>query len=176
MPLQRPYVSFRRLRTCRPEIPILVNAMLRVREIIASRSWSTSQEPTSECWWADVLADPRTHSRTQPRASYGRLGSAERAYYGRDATDFQVACTKCDWKAAFARAELIAIHGAHHLASPTCEKAGNQWDRCGVYYVTPDRLKRGGVSAAEIGWFYCACVTVPRERPTTACQNPPQSL
>jgi hypothetical protein len=99
-------------------------------------------------WWADVLADPRARSRRQPRMSYAHQGSAQRAYY--TAADeprpiIEVACTKCDWKAAFARAELIATHGAHypmpdllrHLASPTCEKAGSQWDHYGVYYVTP---------------------------------------
>jgi len=25
----------------------------------------------------------------------------------------------------------------NHLASPTCAKVGNQWDRCGAYYVNP---------------------------------------
>jgi hypothetical protein len=25
----------------------------------------------------------------------------------------------------------------NHLASPKCAKVGNQWDRCGAYYVYP---------------------------------------
>jgi hypothetical protein len=52
----KPKPNFTRLDQGRPEIAILVDAMLRAR---ASGSWSTSQEPTSEHWWADVLADPR---------------------------------------------------------------------------------------------------------------------
>jgi hypothetical protein len=33
-----------------------VDAMLRAREVVAARPWSTSQEATTEHWWADVLA------------------------------------------------------------------------------------------------------------------------
>ena len=56
-----------------------------------------------------------------------------------------VACSKCDWKAAYGRAELIASHGAEYplpsllneLAKPGCSRLGNQWDHCGVHYVEP---------------------------------------
>ena len=56
-----------------------------------------------------------------------------------------VACSKCDWRAAFERDELIASHGANyampnllnHLAAPGCGRLGSQWDRCGVHYVQP---------------------------------------
>ena len=56
-----------------------------------------------------------------------------------------VACSKCDWWAAFARDELIAAHGAdyampnllNHLAAPSCSRLGSEWDRCGVHYVEP---------------------------------------
>ena len=56
-----------------------------------------------------------------------------------------VACSKCDWKAAFRRADLVASHGADRamptllkdLAAPDCPKTDDQWDRCGVYYVEP---------------------------------------
>ena len=56
-----------------------------------------------------------------------------------------VACSKCDWKAAFRRDELLAAHGAacpmpsllERLAAPGCLKVGSQWDRCGVHYVDP---------------------------------------
>jgi hypothetical protein len=37
--------------------------MLRAREVVESRSWSTSQGPTSEHWWSDVLTDPRARRR-----------------------------------------------------------------------------------------------------------------
>jgi hypothetical protein len=56
-----------------------------------------------------------------------------------------VACSKCDWRAAFSRNELIASHGASHpmpnlldrLAAPECPRLGSMWDRCGVHYVEP---------------------------------------
>jgi hypothetical protein len=56
-----------------------------------------------------------------------------------------VACNKCEWRAAFARDELIAAHGEdypmpnllNHLAAPGCSRLGSQWDRCGVHYVEP---------------------------------------
>jgi hypothetical protein len=59
----KPPPNFTRLDPGRLEIVILVDAMLRAREVVASRSWSTSQEPTTEHWWADVLADPRARIR-----------------------------------------------------------------------------------------------------------------
>jgi hypothetical protein len=66
-----------------------------------------------------------------------------------------VACSKCDWKAAFRRDELIAAHGAacampsllERLASPSCTKVGSQWDRCGVRYVEPISGPRAGSAA-----------------------------
>jgi hypothetical protein len=54
----KPVPNFTRLDSGRPEIAILMDAMMRAREVVATRPWSTSQEPTSEHWWADVLADP----------------------------------------------------------------------------------------------------------------------
>jgi hypothetical protein len=53
-----------------------------------------------------------------------------------------VACSKCDWRAAFSRDDLIASHGADHpmlkhLAAPGCSRLGSHWDRCGVHYVEP---------------------------------------
>ena len=56
-----------------------------------------------------------------------------------------VACSKCDWRAAFSRDDLIASHGANyampnllnHLAAPSCSRLGSHWDRCGVHYVEP---------------------------------------
>jgi len=56
-----------------------------------------------------------------------------------------LACSKCEWKGAFSRAELLAMYGAecplptllNHLAMPGCSKINTHWDRCGVYYVNP---------------------------------------
>jgi hypothetical protein len=127
-----------------PDVARLVAAMLRARAAVETRSWSHPQEPTSEEWWADVLADPR--ARTPRRR--GSEVAVERTFY-RLADEPRevifVACSKCEWKAAFQRAELITAHGAacpmptllEHLAAPGCAKVGSQWDRCGVHYVEP---------------------------------------
>ena len=125
------------------EIARLISAMLQAREAIEQRSWSRPQEPITEEWWADVLADPRARKRERrtdlavKRAFY-RLADERRE-------TILVACSKCDWQAAFLRDELIASHGAHyampnllnHLAAPNCSRLGSHWDRCGVHYVEP---------------------------------------
>jgi len=67
-----------------------------------------------------------------------RLGDERRAIV-------LVACSKCEWRAAFLGDDLIASHGAdypmpnllNHLAAPGCSRLGSQWDRCGVHYVKP---------------------------------------
>jgi hypothetical protein len=146
----KPPANFTRLDPGRLEIAILVDAMLRAREVVASRSWSTSQEPTTEHWWADVLADPRARIRRQPRGLYGRDSkrTAQKSDYrlADEASPLiEVSCSKCGWKGAFSRAELLAMYGAecplptllNHLAMPGCSKINTHWDRCGVYYVNP---------------------------------------
>jgi hypothetical protein len=93
-----------------PDVARLVAAMVQARDAVESRSWSHPQEPTTEEWWADVLADPRARRRerrtdlTVKRAFY-RLADEPREM-------ILVACSKCEWKAAFKRAELITAHGA----------------------------------------------------------------
>jgi hypothetical protein len=86
------------------------------------------------------LADPR--ARRQER----RRDLAVRPAFYRLADDpretILVACSKCEWKAAFLRDDLIASHGADyamldHLAAPGCSKLGSYWDRCGAHYVEP---------------------------------------
>jgi hypothetical protein len=135
--------NFTLLDSSLPEIGRLISAMLRVRDAVERRLWSHSQEPTGEEWWADVLADPRARKRER------RTDLAVKQAYYRLADEkceiILVACSKCDWRAAFARDELIAAHGAdyvmptllNHLAAPGCSRLGSQWDRCGVHYVEP---------------------------------------
>jgi len=68
-------------------------------------------------------------------------------------TTILVACTKCDWRAAFDRDELIAAHGADYplpnllslVTAPGCSRVGSQWDRCGAYYVKPIEGEVGAV-------------------------------
>jgi hypothetical protein len=49
----------------RPEVAMLIAAMLQARDAVERRSWSHPQEPTGEEWWADVLADPRARTDAQ---------------------------------------------------------------------------------------------------------------
>ena len=142
--------NFTLLDVSRPEIAGLLAAMLQAREAVRRRSWSHPQEPTGEEWWADVLADPRARMHSQP----GMRSRATPTFYRlRDETHetILVACSKCDWKAAFDRDALISSHGADcrltdllgKLSAPGCSKVGHHWDRCGAYYVEPiDRTNR----------------------------------
>jgi len=114
-----------------PDVARLVTAILQAREAIDRRSWSHPQEPTGEAWWADVLADPRARKRER------RTDLAVKQAFYRLADEMRgtilVACSKCDWRAAFSRDELIAAHGADYampnllnqLAAPTCSRLGS---------------------------------------------------
>src|SRR5262245_11162047 len=140
--MERP--NFALLDCTLPEIAIPLRAMLQARDAVERRVWSHSQEPVSEEWWADVLADPRA------RRPVRRIGerAIKRTYYrlaDEPHETILIACSKCDWKAAFSRNELISLHGADcampnlldHLARPDCPRLGSYWDRCGVQYVEP---------------------------------------
>jgi hypothetical protein len=135
--------NFVLLDTTLPDVARLVTAMVQARDAVKHRSWSHPQEPTGEEWWADVLADPRARKRERRtdlavKQAFYRLADEKREI-------ILVACSKCDWRAAFARDELIAAHGAdcampnllNHLAAPSCNRLGSHWDRCGVHYVEP---------------------------------------
>jgi hypothetical protein len=135
---------------CLPDVGRLVAAMLQARQAVESRAWSHPQEPTTEEWWADVLADPRART---PRRRVSEQPVARTFYRLADEPRevILVACSKCEWKAAYQRAELVAAHGAEcpmpslldHLAAPGCAKVGSQWDRCGIHYVEPvEKLHR----------------------------------
>jgi len=89
---------------------------------------------------APAFAPPKTPASIRlsgPRSSVKRsIGSPT----GRET--ILVACSKCDWRAAFSRDELIASHRADypmpdHLAAPSCSRLGSPWDRCAVHYVEP---------------------------------------
>ena len=135
--------NFARHDVSRPEVSRLVTAMLLARQAVVQRSWSHPQEDSSDDWWADVLADPRARRPTRGSHSRGALN----IYRLRDEPRaiILVACTKCDWTAAYSRDELTTLHGAdrampdllHDLAAPGCSKMGSNWDRCGVHFVEP---------------------------------------
>jgi hypothetical protein len=125
-----------------PDVARLVAAMLQARHAVERRSWAHPQEPTGDEWWADVLADPRA------RKGKRRTDLAVRQAFYRLADEkatVLVACSKCDWRVAFSRDDLIATHGADYpmpnlldqLAAPSCSRLGSHWDRCGVHYVEP---------------------------------------
>jgi hypothetical protein len=135
--------NFALLDVSLPNVARLVAAMVQARDAVERRSWSHLRESTTEEWWADVLADPRARKRERRtdlavKQAFYRLADEKREI-------ILVACSKCDWRAAFARDELIAAHGAdyampnllNHLAAPSCSRLGSQWDRCGVHYVEP---------------------------------------
>ena len=126
-----------------PEVARLVAAMVQARAAIERRSWSHPQAATTDEWWADVLADPRARKRERRtdlaiKLAFYRLADEKREI-------ILVACSKCEWRAAFSRDDLIASHGADYampnllnrLAAPDCPRLGSTWDRCGVHYVEP---------------------------------------
>ena len=82
-----------------PDVERLLIAMVQARDAVESRSWSHPQEPTTEEWWADVLAD----SRAQTRKPCGSEHAVPRTFYrlaDEPRDTILVACSKCDWKAA----------------------------------------------------------------------------
>jgi len=142
--------NFALLDSSLPDIARLVAVMVQARDAVERRSWSHPQEPTGEAWWADVLADPRARKRER-RTDL----AVKRAFYrlaDEKCETILVACSKCDWRAAFSRDDLIASHGADcampnlldHLAGPSCSRLGSNWDRCGVHYVEPIETDRRG--------------------------------
>jgi len=135
--------NFVLLDSTRPDIANLLVAMLQARDAAKRRSWSHPQKPAGEEWWADVLADPRARKRERRtdlavKQAFYQLADEKREM-------ILVGCSKCDWRAAFSREDLIASYGAdyampnllNHLAAPSCSRLGSHWDRCGVHYVEP---------------------------------------
>ena len=81
-------------------------------------------------------------------SAYRGRRTAQKSYYrlaDEPSPVIEVACSKCEWKTGFSRAEVVALYGAEyplpdlldHLAMPGCSKIKSQWDRCGVYYINP---------------------------------------
>jgi hypothetical protein len=142
--MTKPRPNFRKLDSQRPGIAVIIAAMLQARQAVERRSCAFPQEPTDDCWWADVLSDPRTRNR--PHRHSGNP-AAQRAYYtlaDEPRPTISVACTKCEWKADFSRVELISMYGL--IRYRTCSiillrlparNVGSQWDRCGAYWCVP---------------------------------------
>ena len=85
--------NFVLLDSTRPDIAILVVAMLQARDAVGRRSWSHPQEPTGEEGWADVLADPRALASPSgapispsSKRSIGSLMKSARSYLSRAAS------------------------------------------------------------------------------------------
>ena len=114
--------NFSLLDFSHPEIADLLAAMLQARAAVERRSWSHPRQPTGEDWWADVLTDPR--ARRQFRSRLRDLRTKPAFYRLRDEphATVLVACSKCDWKAAFDRAALIVSHGPAHLLADLLER------------------------------------------------------
>ena len=110
--------NFVLLDSTQPDIANLVVAMLQARDAVGRRSWSHPQEPTGEEWWADVLADPRARKRERRtdlpvKQAFYRLADEKREI-------ILVACSKCDWRAAFSRDELSPRMARTRAAQPEC--------------------------------------------------------
>ena len=124
-----------------PDVARLVAAMVRARDAVERQSWWHPQEPTSDEWWADVLADPRARRHERRRTDL----AVKQAFYrlaDEKRETILVACSKCDWRAAFSRDDLIGVDHPmpnllDRLAAPDCPRLGSHWDRCGVHYVEP---------------------------------------
>jgi hypothetical protein len=120
--------NFALLDVSRPEVARLIAAMVQARDAVKHRTWSHPQDHTGEAWWADVLAAPRARKRERRtdlavKQAFYRLADEKRE-------TILVACSKCDWRAAFLRDDLIASHAAdysmpnllNHLTAPSCSR------------------------------------------------------
>jgi hypothetical protein len=93
-------------------------------------------------------ADPRARRQTRESHCRGALNIYRLRNEPREI--ILVACTKCDWKAAYSRDELIALHGVdcampdllNQLVAPGCTRLGSNWDRCGAHFVEPSEWPR----------------------------------
>jgi hypothetical protein len=146
--------NFVLLDSTRPDIAKLVVAMLQARDAVGRRSWSHPQEPTGEEWWAEVLADPRARKRERHtdlavKQAFYRLADEKRE-------TILVACSKCDWRAAFSRDHLIASHGAdyampnllNHLAAPGCSSSASSSERPNTMPIACPPLSRAAQKKA----------------------------
>ena len=92
------------------------------------------------------------------RGFYSRDGrrTAQKSYYrlaDEPSPVIEVACNKCEWKAGFSRAEVVALYGEEyslpnlldHLAMPGCTKIKSQWDRCRSLLCQPNRWAVSGL-------------------------------
>jgi hypothetical protein len=74
--MAKPKPNFIRLDTNLPDVAVVVAAMLQAREAVEHHHWSSSHEPATEFWWADVLADPRAEPASSRAASMVTAGSS----------------------------------------------------------------------------------------------------
>jgi hypothetical protein len=99
-----------------------------------------------------VLADPRARKRERRtnlaiKQAFYRLADERRE-------TILVACSKCDWRAAFSRDDLIASHGAdcampnllNHLTAPNCSRLA--LIGIGAEFITSSRSRARGNSTA----------------------------
>src|SRR5262245_43457332 len=85
--------NFVRLDTTLPDVARLVTAMVQARDAVECRSLWHPQEPTSDEWWADVLADPRARKRERRTDLAVKQAFYRLADEGRET--ILVACSTC---------------------------------------------------------------------------------
>jgi hypothetical protein len=78
------------------------------------------------CWQTLVPAYDGSHT-----ATIVMIGKCLRGPFARLSDEpgpvIQVACTKCQWKAAFSRTELLALYGAEYPLPTPAEASGDAW-------------------------------------------------
>jgi hypothetical protein len=163
--MAQPTPNFVLLDPSLPDVARVVTAMVQAHDAVESRSWSHPQEPATEDWWADLLADPRAR---RPKRRSSDMATIERTF-DRLADELRdtilVACSKCDWKAAFRRDELIAEHGlparcracsnvSPRPAAPRSARNGIA-AACTTSSLWKDRLVRSFVNARRVPLGQC---------------------
>jgi hypothetical protein len=161
--------NFTRLDPSRLEIAILVDAMLRAHEVVANRSWSTSQEPTTEHWWADVLGDPRARIRRQLGGLYVRDSkrTARKSHYrlacgkGRDRPDCTATPRRGRWVSIFAAMGATALLPATRANASMDYVGAGLASRAAIFVNCSNAVSRSSaISAARISGAGSASVSV----------------
>ena len=126
-------------------------AQRRTRTARAGRrtpSWSPT-EPTSEDWWADSIDGPASTTASPHRhGAQTRVSPACRRRHAE--------CPRClqqmrleGWVPAGGvgrrRGGVSHAEATNKLAKPGCDRLGNEWDACGVYYTHP--IDGAGINA-----------------------------
>ena len=108
--------NFILLDSTRPDIANLVAAMLQARNAVKRRSWSHPARAHGRRMVGGRACRPsrsKAERRTAVKQAFYRLADERREI-------ILVACSKCDWRAAFSRDELSPRMARTLAAQPEC--------------------------------------------------------